>query len=64
LQLRASRRAPGVDRVYVPGEPEAERRSEQVRNGCRLLEAVEVKLRALATDLDVAFPAELLRPRT
>jgi LDH2 family malate/lactate/ureidoglycolate dehydrogenase len=58
-EVASGRRAVGVDRLYLPGEPELERRSERLRNGCELLPDVDARLRSLAADLGLTFPQQL-----
>jgi LDH2 family malate/lactate/ureidoglycolate dehydrogenase len=54
-QVRASRRAPGVRRIQVAGEPESRRRAERARLGVPLGGVVLKELRALARELGVRF---------
>ena len=50
--VHASALAPGIDRIYVPGEIEAERRVERLRDGIPLSRALVAELDAIATQLD------------
>ena len=59
-QIHDARRAPGVDRLFAPGEPEALRREQYVREGIPLNEVTLADLRAAAGALGVE--AELLPP--
>ena len=53
----ASALAPGVERIYVPGEIEAERRAKRLRDGIPIPEPLVAELDAMAADLGVpAFP--------
>jgi LDH2 family malate/lactate/ureidoglycolate dehydrogenase len=55
--LRALRPAPGVERVQVPGDPEARARGERTRLGIPLDEETIAQLRELGAELGVAMPA-------
>jgi LDH2 family malate/lactate/ureidoglycolate dehydrogenase len=59
-QIHAARRAPGVERLYAPGEPEARRRAQYAREGIPLNDVTLADLRAAAATLGVE--AELLAP--
>jgi L-2-hydroxycarboxylate dehydrogenase (NAD+) len=50
--VHASALAPGIDRIYVPGEIEAERRIERLRDGIPLSRGLVEELDAIATQLD------------
>lgn len=52
--LRAARRAPGVDRVYLPGELEYECRSKRLVDGIPMRESILEKLNVLTEELGVA----------
>jgi LDH2 family malate/lactate/ureidoglycolate dehydrogenase len=47
-EVRAARKAPGVRRIYVPGEPEAERAMERTARGIPLTQALITKLNGVA----------------
>ena len=53
-QIKASRLAPGTERIYVPGEPELEKRSAYLRQGIPLLKSVVEELHNLATRLGIS----------
>jgi len=55
--LRSLRPAPGVERVQVPGDPEARAREERTRLGIPLDEETIAQLRELGAELGVAMPA-------
>ena len=52
--LRDSKRLPGVDAIYFPGEQRAQRRSDRQRNGVPIANEVLAQLDKLALELDVA----------
>ena len=52
--VRAQPRQPGVERIFVPGEIEAEREEENRRLGIVLTEAGQAELNALAKRVGVA----------
>lgn len=52
-EMRNSERAPGVDRIYVPGEIEAELEARRRREGIPLAESVHRELVALAEHLGI-----------
>ncbi len=52
-QTRDCGRAPGVDRLYVSGEPEAQRRVEYLRDGIPLNEATIRELSTTAAEFGV-----------
>lgn len=57
--LKQSRRAEGVDRIYVPGEIEWETAQRQLREGITLWPVVEQDVLVLARELGVRPPAPL-----
>ncbi len=57
-QLRASSPAPGFDRVYTAGEPEALRTAEHLRDGIGLDPVVVESLERTAAKLGIASPRE------
>ena len=61
-RIHAIAPAPGVDRVRIPGDKEAEARADRERNGIPLDRAVVEQLRELAAETGVPFPAPLARP--
>ncbi len=50
--VHASALAPGIDRIYVPGEIEAQRRVERLRDGIPLSRGLVAELDVIATHLD------------
>jgi len=54
-QIRESPRAKGVDRIYLPGEMEWERRERALRDGIDLPEDVLAPLRLLAQELGMEW---------
>ena len=58
-EIAAGRRAGGIERLYVPGEPELERRADRLLVGCELLPEVDDRLRGLASELQIEFPAPI-----
>ncbi|MFQ5828835.1 MAG: Ldh family oxidoreductase [Candidatus Methylomirabilia bacterium] len=60
-QIKASKRAAGVEMIYVAGEPEFRRHAERSRDGIPLSGAVYQELRGLAGELGVPF--DLAGPR-
>ena len=52
--LRASRRLPGVDRIWLPGEQSHAKRVENLENGVPVPAALLASLRQLATELGIA----------
>jgi LDH2 family malate/lactate/ureidoglycolate dehydrogenase len=58
-ELKRSRRAEGVERIYVPGEIEHETAQRQLREGIGLPPVVEEDVRALAGTLNVLPPQPL-----
>lgn len=53
-ELRASRRLPGVDRVWLPGEQSQAKRIERERAGVPLPAALLASLNVLAADLNIS----------
>jgi L-2-hydroxycarboxylate dehydrogenase (NAD+) len=53
-ELRGSRRLPGVERIYVPGEQTHARREQRIRQGIPIPEALRASLERLAAELDIA----------
>ena len=53
-ELRASRRLPGVDRVWLPGEQSQAKRIERERDGVPLPAALLSGLNKLAAELGIA----------
>lgn len=58
-QVRASRTAPGVEQVFLPGQREAENAARAHREGVALSESVRSSLAEVAGSLGVAVPEEL-----
>jgi LDH2 family malate/lactate/ureidoglycolate dehydrogenase len=58
-ELRDGRRAPGIERLFVPGEPELERRTTAMAEGCELRPEVVGDLESLGAELGVDFPRPL-----
>jgi LDH2 family malate/lactate/ureidoglycolate dehydrogenase len=54
VEIRASARAEGVDRIWLPGEPEHERRIEREREGIPLPPALVGELDGFAAELGVS----------
>lgn len=52
-ELRKSKRLPGVDAIYFPGEQRAQRRSDRQRNGVPIADEVLVMLDKLADEMGV-----------
>jgi LDH2 family malate/lactate/ureidoglycolate dehydrogenase len=50
-EIKAAPRAPGVERIYLPGEMEWERREQAMRHGLQLPDYVLTNLLGLAEDL-------------
>jgi LDH2 family malate/lactate/ureidoglycolate dehydrogenase len=59
-EIRTGERAPGVERIWLPGEPEHERRLQRTRDGIPLSPQLVAELQRLAADVG-AVP---LRERT
>jgi LDH2 family malate/lactate/ureidoglycolate dehydrogenase len=55
-EIKDSPRAPGFDRIYAPGEIEAETRIERTREGIPISPDVAGELEQLADELGVTFP--------
>jgi LDH2 family malate/lactate/ureidoglycolate dehydrogenase len=53
--VKASRRAPGVEEIYIAGEIEFKRKAERLRNGVPLSHVVFRELRDLAEQARVPF---------
>jgi len=60
--LRASPKAPGQDRVWIPGEPEFEEQERRARDGIPLTPDVYTMLETMAADRDLADELGALRP--
>lgn len=58
-ELKQSRRAEGVDRIYVPGEIEYETAMRQLREGITLRPVVEQEVIALAHELGIRPPGPI-----
>jgi LDH2 family malate/lactate/ureidoglycolate dehydrogenase len=54
-QVRAAERAEGVERIFLPGEIEAETRRRRLEQGIPLAESARTAFRALAAELDLSF---------
>ncbi len=54
-QARAAERAEGVERIFVPGEIEAETRRRRLTDGIPIPGGVRTSLQALAAELDLPF---------
>ena len=54
--VTSSPREPGIDRIFVPGEPEMIRREENLKMGVLVLPAVAEQLRRLASELGLDAP--------
>jgi LDH2 family malate/lactate/ureidoglycolate dehydrogenase len=52
-ELRASRRLPGVDRIWLPGEQSFAKRAERSKLGVPMPDALLASLKTLATELDI-----------
>jgi L-2-hydroxycarboxylate dehydrogenase (NAD+) len=52
--LRASKRLPGVDRVWLPGEQSHAKRADRLRNGVPMPAALLASLEQLAAELEIA----------
>lgn len=63
-EIRTAPRRPGVDRVWLPGEKEAERERERRAEGVPLADAVRADLAALAARLGVEIDGGLSVPAT
>jgi LDH2 family malate/lactate/ureidoglycolate dehydrogenase len=55
-EIRGGRKAEGVDRIFTPGEGSAMRRSENIRRGVPVSQAVWDRATAFAKELSVAIP--------
>jgi len=58
-EIRASEKADGAERIYLPGEMEWERREKALIEGMDLPEDVVASLRSLAEDLNLDFDRRL-----
>ena len=58
-QMRSSERAPGVERIFVPGEPEHENRARHLAEGIPMMTTVLEDLQALADRLGVGTDGQL-----
>lgn len=56
-EIRAVPPAEGAKRVYIPGELEAERKRERLKNGLPISAEVAAELKAIGQRLRVEFPA-------
>jgi len=54
-EVRTSEKAPGAERVWLPGEMEWERRERALAEGLELPSDVTASLRGLAEDLGLDF---------
>ncbi|MGZ5137086.1 MAG: Ldh family oxidoreductase, partial [Burkholderiales bacterium] len=52
--IRASKRLPGVDRIWLPGEQSHAKRLDRTRNGVPLPAPLIASLNELAADLRIA----------
>jgi len=52
--LRASRRLPGVERIWLPGEQSQAKRIAYARDGIPIAQELTRKLNQLATELGIA----------
>jgi len=52
--IRASKRLPGVERIWLPGEQSQTRRIERMKNGIPMPEPLLASLNELATELGMA----------
>ena len=52
--IRASKRLPGVERIWLPGEQSQTRRIERVKNGIPMPEPLLASLNELATEPGMA----------
>lgn len=53
--VKSSPREPGVDRIFIPGEPEMGRKRENLQKGVPLSPAVVEKLTTIASELGLPF---------
>ena len=56
-EIKASTKAEGVTRIYIPGEIEFETKAERLANGIPIPEPVVKDFVALGKELGVPFPA-------
>ena len=54
-EIRAAKKVPGQERVYIPGEKEAEETRRRTRDGIPLLPVVLSDLAKIADEAGVAF---------
>lgn len=54
--VKSSPTEPGVERIYIPGEPEFINKAKSQKSGIPLLPAVIEKLKTIASDLKISFP--------
>jgi LDH2 family malate/lactate/ureidoglycolate dehydrogenase len=59
--LRESKRLPGVEAIYFPGEQRAKRRDDRLRHGVPIMDEVMAQLDKLAAELNV-MPLGLRQP--
>jgi LDH2 family malate/lactate/ureidoglycolate dehydrogenase len=57
-EIRGARRAPGIERIYVPGERERLLRAERLTCGVPLARGTVAGLRQVAAELEIEFEAE------
>lgn len=55
-QMKSSKLAPGYERIYLPGEPEHEKRARYLKEGIPMLSSVITDLIALAAELGIEPP--------
>lgn len=56
-QMKSSKLAPGFDRIYLPGEPEHEKRERYLNDGIPMLSSVIADLNVLADTYGIVPPA-------
>jgi L-2-hydroxycarboxylate dehydrogenase (NAD+) len=61
-ELRESKRLPGVDSIYFPGEQREQRRADRQRNGVPISEEVLVQLDKMADEMSIVRIRDLGRP--
>ncbi|MFC1876022.1 Ldh family oxidoreductase [Thermodesulfobacteriota bacterium] len=54
--VKSSPLEPGVENIYIPGEPEVASKAEKQKNGIPILSPVLEKLKNIAVDLELSFP--------
>lgn len=57
--LKECPRAPGVERIYVPGEIEWETETQRLQEGIPVSKALGDELRTIARELEVEIPSSL-----